>query len=332
MDGRVVAITGGTGFLGSWVVRGLIERGAEVRALAREGTDDSNLTGLPIERVSGTLEDRGALRELCDGADVAVHLAALVSFRSEDDDASRRINVEGTGAFLDAAQRSSVRRFLHCSSTAAIGITPDGRPADENCAWDLDRFEVAYLTTKREAEELALAADRDGFEVVVVNPTSLFGPGDRRAAGYESVRAIRKKGLPVEPPGGLCTADVRDVATTLLTALERGGAGERYILGGDNLSGREFAAAMVRPFGHRPPRLRVPRPVFPIALGVARVLDRVLPNGTPFPVGVLRLASEKFWFDSSKAERELDYVCRPIEQTMDDAAEWIDQLGTDSGE
>lgn len=277
-----VYVTGATGFVGSHVARELRERGVDVRD----------------ERVD--LLDAAGLERVVAGCDAVVHVAALYSYDAPAEDLER-VNVEGTRTLLDVAARSGVRRFLHCSTAGTCGPVP-GRPAteeDEPPAWEL---EVPYKRTKLAAERLAVEAN-----AVVVNPTTPVGEGDRKPtptgrmiAGVASGRIAAFVGTT-----GLNLVDVRDVARGHALALERGEAGERYLLGGVNLSLEDVFAAVARLAGRPRPRLRVPYPVAQVAgtLGIANQ-DEV------------RLARLPMYFSSEKARSRLGYEPGPVEPAL----------------
>jgi dihydroflavonol-4-reductase len=282
-----VYVTGASGFVGGHVVRALADRGAEVRTDFVELFDSAGL-----ER---------ALR----GCDAVVHVAALYSYSAEPV-LLEAVNVQGTRRLLDAAARAGVRRLVHTSTAGTCGPVR-GRPATEADAPPLWELAVPYKRTKLEAERLVLAAARDGLDAVVVNPTTPVGAGDRRptptGAMISGVARGRIRGYVAST--GLNVVDVRDVGIGHALALEHGRRGERYLLGGVDLTLRELFAA-VAALAHRPaPRLRVPL----AAARAAAMLRLVNPNE-------VQLARLPMWFDCSKAERELAYRPRPVEPAL----------------
>jgi dihydroflavonol-4-reductase len=282
-----VYVTGASGFVGGHVVRALAERGAEVR------TDFVEL-----------FESAGLARALR-GCDAVVHVAALYSYSAEPA-LLEAVNVEGTRRLLDAAAREGVRRLVHTSTAGTCGPVP-GRPATEADAPPAWELAVPYKRTKLEAERLVLAAAREGLDAVVVNPTTPVGAGDRRptptGAMIAGVACGRIRGYVAST--GLNVVDVRDVGVGHALALEHGRRGERYLLGGVDLTLRELFAA-VAALAHRPaPRVRVPL----AAARAAAALRLVNPNE-------VQLARLPMWFDCSKAERELGYRPRPVEPAL----------------
>ena len=277
-----VYVTGATGFVGSHVARELRERGAEVRD----------------ERVD--LLDREGLERVIAGCDAVVHVAALYSF---DDPVSdfERVNVEGTRTVLDVAAAARVRRFVHCSTAGTCGPV-SGRPAtedDEPPAWELD---VPYKRTKLAAEKLALAGG-----AVVVNPTTPVGDGDRKPTptGRMIAGIARGRLRGYVATTGLNVVDVRDVARGHALALEHGAPGERYLLGGVDLSLQDLFAAVARLAGRPRPRVRVPYAVAEMA-AAAGIANR----------DEVRLARLPMYFSSAKARRTLGYEPGPVEPAL----------------
>jgi dihydroflavonol-4-reductase len=283
-----VYVTGADGFIGGHVVRVLRERGAVVR------TDFVDLL------------DSAGLERMLAGCDALVHVAALYSYDDADEPELERVNVEGTRTVLAAAARMGVRRIVHTSTCGTCGPVA-GRPATEADGppdWELS---VPYKRTKLEAERIVLAAARDGLDAVVVNPTTPVGDGDRRPTPTGAMVAGVARGRFRAYVGstGLNIVDVRDVALGHALALERGRAGERYLLGGVDLSLGDAFAAIAAAAGRPRPRLRVPYAAARAgaALGLANRNE-------------VRLARIPMYFSSAKAERELGYRPGPLEPAL----------------
>ena len=277
-----IYVTGATGFVGGHVARELRERGADVRD----------------ERID--LLDRSGLERAVAGCEAVVHIAALYSYDAPAKELER-VNVEGTRMLLDVAARAGVRRFVHCSTAGTCGPAP-GRPAteeDEPPAWEL---EVPYKRTKLAAEGLALAAD-----AVVVNPTTPVGEGDRRPTPTgRMIAGVARGRLPgYVGTTGLNVVDVRDVARGHALALEHGEPGQRYLLGGVDLSLEELFAAVARLAGRRRPRVRVPYAVAEMA-AAAGIANR----------NEVRLARLPMYFSSAKARSTLGYEPGPVEPAL----------------
>jgi dihydroflavonol-4-reductase len=304
-------VTGAAGFIGAHVAVALRDAGWEVRPFDRElGAQD--------------VLDAEAVARAAEGCDAIFHLAAVYSYARRDAEAMLRVNVEGTRTVLDAAARVGTKRVVMTSSCATCGPVP-GRPAtedDQPPEWELG---IAYKRSKIESEELAMSAARDGLDVVVVNPTTPVGPGDARptptgamVAGVASgrIRAFTDTAINV--------ADVRDVARGHLLAHERGRRGERYLLGGEDVTLRDAFAMIARHAGRTPPRVGVP---WRVALGAAWVADRGLRLVGREPkrlnLDETRLARLPMTFSTVRAQRELGYTFRPADAALADAVAWL---------
>jgi dihydroflavonol-4-reductase len=311
-------VTGAAGFIGAHVARALVAAGAEVRGF------DLRADGMPdgVEPVAGDLLDRSALEHALDGCDTVFHLAAIYSYARRDAARMHAVNVDGTRALLDAATRGPRRRIVHTSSCATCGPVP-GRPATERDgppAWEL---KVPYKAAKLAAERLALGAAREGHDVVVVNPTTPVGPGDRRPTPtgrmIEDVARGRARGYVIG--GVLNVVAVEDVATGHLLAAERGRAGERYLLGGENLPMRDVFAIVAEAAGRPAPAVPVPWRLAHVAALTASGATR--PFGREPSLLVLdevRLARLPMSFDDAKARRELGHAPGPAADALRAAA------------
>jgi len=296
-------VTGAGGFIGSHVVAALAAAGASVRAFDQHAPRE-----LPpgVELAQGDLLDRDALRRALAGCDTVFHLAALYSYSWRDAAAMERVNVEGTRVLLEEA---GARRIVHTSSCATCGPVA-GRAATEADgppAWEL---RVPYKRTKVAGEQLALAAAARGANVVIVNPTTPVGPGDRRPTPtgkmVADVAAGRARAYLAR--SALNIVAVEDVARGHLLACEHGRAGRRYLLGGENLSMKDTFAAIAAAAGRRPPRLAVPWAVAYAGARVASILPR---EPRLLLLDEVRVARRPMLFDDALARAELDYSSEP---------------------
>jgi len=298
-----------------------------VRCLVRPTSDVRNLQGVPFERVEGCLGDEAVLREALRNVDIVVHLAAVVSFRKPDTAQMWTVNVRGTEALARLAREAGVGRFLHMSSVAAIGATTEPRVLNETSPYEIHRYRLPYCDTKRQAEEIVLNEVAHGLDAVIVNPVSMFGPGDRRKAQNSLLDAADDDRIPFSPPGGVAVADVRDVARGVMAALDRGRTGERYILGGHNLHGHELIAEVMAVVGRRPPRFTLNRHLVRGLAAAARVVEVFTPLPPPMTAQMLRMCPLFFWFSSAKAEAELGYTAGPIGDAIRETYRWMEEQG-----
>jgi len=320
-----VAVTGATGFIGSAVVRQLLEQKRSVRALIEPGANTFNLEGLPVERVTVDVCDGDAMAKALEGCETLYHLAAIYKTWLPDPEIIYRVNVEGTVATLLAAQKARVRRVVYTSSIAAIGVGENGALADETQKWNL--FDVAneYILTKWQSERVALRFAESGQDVVVVNPAFPFGPRDVAPTPTGSiVLMLLKKQVPGWSTGGFCTIDVDDCAEAHLFAEQKGRIGERYILGNDNVSLKEFFEVVSKVAGLKPPKLPMPGALAAgVALGMELWADHVSHKEPPATYRSMRYAQRNAFFSNAKAKRELGLRTRPLEETVRRAVEWF---------
>jgi dihydroflavonol-4-reductase len=313
-------VTGSAGFIGSHVAEALAARGDEVIGFDRAPTA---LRG--VHPVVGDLLDADAVRRAAEGCDAIFHLAAVYSYARRDAETMLRVNVGSTRVVLAAAAAAGVRRTVVTSSCSTCGPVP-GRVATEEDAppdWELG---VAYKRSKIEAERVALAAAReDGQDVVVVNPTTPVGPRDRRPTPTGAmVRDVANGRIRAYTHTAIDVVAVQDVAAGHLLAFERGRPGERYLLGGEDLTLKEAFAIIARHAGRRPPRVAVP---YPVALGAAWVADRAARLAGREP-GLLnldetRLARTPMRFSSEKARSELGHSSRSADEALKAAVDWF---------
>ena len=326
-------VTGATGFLGSAVARALIARGEQVRLLVRPTSDRRNLAALEAEAVEGDLSDGASLAGALRGCRALYHVAADYRLWSQHPAALYRTNVEGTERLLRFAADAGVTRIVYTSSVATLGRALDGGPADETTPVALADMAGHYKRSKFQAEQRVDALVRDhSLPAVIVNPSTVIGPGDWRPTptGRVIEDAVRGR-IPAYVDTGLNLVHVDDVAAGHLLAFDRGKIGERYILGGDDMTLREILSEIARLAGRRPPRLRLPRRlVLPVAYA-AEAWAR-LRGGSDEPlitVEGLRSAKTRMYFSSARAERELGYRARPARVALEESVRWLRGEGRD---
>jgi dihydroflavonol-4-reductase len=317
-------VTGATGFVGAAVARALLGAQWQVRVLARRSSDRRNLTGLDVDVSEGDLADSKSLERAAQGCEGLFHVAADYRLGARDPKELYRANVEGTRNILSAAHRSGVQRIVYTSSVATIGIPADGSPGDEQSANSLENMIGHYKRSKYLAEEVVREAAQGGISVVIVSPSTPVGPGDVKPTPTGQLVLDAAAGrMPAYVDTGLNIVHVDDVAAGQLLAYERGKPGERYILGGQDMSLREILEMIARLEGRSPPRVRLPYgvvlPIAYLAEGFARLSGR---SGRITLEGV-RMSRKKMFFSSAKAVRELGYRWRPPEQAFKDAIRWF---------
>jgi dihydroflavonol-4-reductase len=323
-------LTGATGFVGAAVARRLLQGGAALRLLTRPNSDRRNIAGLPAEIVEGDLTDPASLKRAVAGCEAVYHVAADYRLWAPRPDELYRANVDGTLALIRAAAAAGAKRILYCSSVAVLGIHKDGTPSDEATPVTVDDMIGHYKRSKFLAEEaVRKAVAEEDAPVVIVNPSTPIGPRDIKPTptGRMVLDAARGK-MPAYVDTGLNVVHVDDVAEGHVLAFEKGRIGERYVLGGDDMSLRDILGEIARLVGRKPPSVRLPRgPLFPLAALLERWARLTGGKEPLLTVDGLKMAGKKMFFSSAKAKRDLGYAPRPGVEALRDAVAWFKEAG-----
>lgn len=321
-------VTGATGFVGSAVARALCRAGWQVRVLARAGSDRRNLLQLPVEITTGDLTDRPSLDQALRDCEAVFHAAADYRLGVADVETLYRTNVEGTRNVLNAARRAGATRVVYTSSVATMGLPADGSPGTEDTPVALADMIGHYKRSKFLAEELVRDFAKAGAPVIIVNPSTPIGPGDVKPTPTGRVVVDAALGrMPAYVDTGLNIVHVDDVAAGHLQALDRGRVGERYILGGENMTLREILVHISGLARRKPPRVRLPHTVLlPLALA-SEAIARITGGSPRVTLEGVRMARKRMYFSSDKAVRELGYRWRPPAAAFEDAVAWFREQG-----
>jgi len=318
-------VTGATGFLGSHVAQQLQARGAELRLLVRATSRMENIADLAGERVVGDLRDVDSLRKGMTGCEFVFHVAADYRLWARDRNELYASNVEGTRNVLQAARDSGVRRVIYTSSVATMGFGNNGRLTDENSPVSLGNMIGDYKRSKFMAEQLVIEAGRGGQNIVMVNPSTPVGERDIKPtpSGQIIVDFLRQR-FPVYVDTGLNLVDVVDCAEGHLMAMEKARPAERYILGGENLTLKQILDKLGAITGLPSPTVKLPYAVA-LASGVVdtMVTGKLLKREPRANLDAVRMARKKMFVTSTKAERELGWCSRPVEEALRRAVEWF---------
>jgi len=321
-----VLVTGASGFLGSWIARELAARGHSLRLLLREGSPPDNLEGLDAERVRGDVLDDASVRAALLGCDAVVHAAGVVHFLPTGLDRLFDVNVRGVEVVLGEALAAGVRRAVLTSSTAAAGGRAGPEPLDERSPSNAEALGIHYLASKLRGEQAGLALAARGLPLVVARPSFVLGPGDVHRSSAGLVLAVARRAYPAFVRGGVSFCDVRDVARGHAEALERGRAGEVYVLGGHDLELEEFMRRTAAFAGVPPPR-RLPYPVaWPFVAG-SEAWAWLRGRNPKQTRQLLRSARLYSFASSAKAEAELGYSRRPFDDMLRDTLTWFLRKG-----
>jgi dihydroflavonol-4-reductase len=325
----MILVTGASGFIGAAVARQLLQAGEQVRVLVRATSSRVNLADPKLDIAQGDLLDADSLTRAMAGVRTLFHVAADYRLWARDDNEIVRTNVEGTRALMEAALRSGVERIVYTSSVATLKARPNGAPSDETFRLDAQAAVGAYKYSKVVAERLVekMVAEQK-LPAVIVNPSTPIGPGDVRPTPTGRIIVEAASGrMPAFVDTGLNLVHVEDVAAGHIAAWKQGRIGERYILGGQDVLLGDMLAEIAHFVGRKPPTLRLPRQlIFPIAYGAEAVAH--FTGKEPFVTTTgLKLAKDRMFFTSAKAERELSYRARPHTEAIADAIAWFRKHG-----
>jgi dihydroflavonol-4-reductase len=321
-------VTGASGFVGSAVARALLQEGWQVRVLVRKDSDRRNLQQLAVEIVTGDLADSASLERALAACEALFHVAADYRLAALEPTQLYRTNVEGTRNILQAARLAGTARIVYTSSVATIGLPADGSPGREDTPVTLADMIGHYKRSKFLAEQLVLDLARDGSPVIIVNPSTPIGPGDVKPTPTGQLVLDAACGrTPAYIDTGLNVVHVDDVAAGHLLAFNRGRIGERYILGGQDMTLRAILGEIARIVGRKAPSIRLPRvAILPIAYA-AEAWARATGGSTRITVEGVRMARKRMYYSSDKAVRELGYAWREPTRALEDAVGWFREQG-----
>lgn len=322
-------VTGATGFVGNHVARQLVEAGERVRVLVRPSSNLQLLEGLNAERVPGDLRDADSLKQAMKGMRRVFHVAADYRLWARDPDEIYESNVQGTRRLFEAAARQGVERVIYTSTVATIAVPGHGSSLpNERTKTRLDQMIGHYKRSKFLAEEEARKAAAEGLPVVIVNPTTPVGPGDGKPTPTGRIVLDFLNGkMPAYVDTGLNLAPVEDVAKGHLLAAERGTAGERYILGGRNMTLKQILDALSMITGRSAPRVKLPHAVA-LAAGYAdEWICRWTGREPQIPVEGVKMSRHRMFVESDKAKMELGYSVGPVETALERAVRWFEAWG-----
>lgn len=316
-------VTGATGFVGSHVARRLVASGEAVRALARKGSRRQALDGVAVEWAEGDLRDESSLVRALDGIDRVYHVAADYRLWARNPQEIYESNVTGTKNLLAAALRARVQRFVYTSTVATIAVPRGNAVPDETNRATVDEMVGNYKKSKLLAEQEALRAAHEGLPVVIVNPTTPVGPGDWKPTPTGKIILDFLQGkMPAYVDTGLNFAPVEDVAEGHLLAAQRGKIGERYLLGGRNMTLKEFLDALAKITNLAAPTRRISHSVALFAAYADAAFSRVSGREPRIPIEGVRIARHTMFINDSKARKELGYQPGPVEGALERTVEW----------
>lgn len=321
-------VTGASGFLGSHVTRLLAQRGERVRVLLRPTSHTRLLEGLAVERVSGDLRDTASLEQALAGVRTVYHVAADYRLWARDPREIYESNLQGTRNLLQAAGRAQVEKFVYTSTVGTVAVQRDGVLPDEDTVTTLDEMIGAYKRSKWLAEQEARKAAAAGLPVVIVNPTTPVGPGDAKPTPTGRIIIDFLNGrMPAYVDTGLNFVPVEDAAAGHLLAARLGRMGERYILGGENLTLKQALEILSQVSGRPAPRVRVPHALALVAGYADAALSRLIGREPQIPLDGVRMARHSMFVNAEKARAELGFSPGPLAAAFEGAVRWYEMNG-----
>jgi dihydroflavonol-4-reductase len=324
-----ILVTGGTGFVGSHLVRVLLERGEQVRCLVRPASRRDNLENLSVEFVTGDLRDLNSLKQAVKGVKVVYHCAADYRLWCKDPNEMYQSNVQGSNNVMQAAFDEGVDRVVYTSTVGCLGLNDDGKPADEATSVSIDDMIGHYKRSKFLAEESVRDWARRGLPVVIVNPSTPVGELDIKPTptGKIIVDFLRGKMFGYVDTG-MNLIDVRDCAEGHVLAAQKGRVGERYILGGRNMTLKELFDALASVTEIASPKMKVPHWVAETYARMENLWSINIARREPdVPLESVKMSRHKMWFDATKAVHELGLSQNPIERALERAVKWFSEHG-----
>jgi len=319
-------VTGASGFVGSAIVRQLLDANHDVRVLLRPNSPQDNIKGLDVEISIGDLTDTATLKQATIGCSTLFHAAADYRLWAPHPQTMYAANVDGTRNIMQAALDAGVERIIYTSSVATLGVHQDGAPADEETPSSLDNMIGHYKRSKFMAETIVRElVEKEKLPAIIVNPSTPVGPRDIKPTPTGKMILDAARGhMPAYVDTGLNIAHVNDVAAGHLLALEKGVIGERYILGGENMSLKDILSQVATVAGRSPPRICLPHnAVLPFAW-IVQEFARLAGIGQPImTVDGVRMAKKHMFYSSAKAEHDLGYKHRPAIDALQDAVDWF---------
>jgi dihydroflavonol-4-reductase len=318
-----ILVTGATGFIGTNLVRKLVEQGESVRILRREWSNMMGLEGLPIEQHLGNLRDYDSVRQAVKGCQRVYHLAALLKIAPFERERFRRTNVLGSENIARAALEEGVEKMVYTSSIAAVGYGTKENPATEETEFNLGRFKLPYIDTKRQGEEVILQYCDKGLSAVVVNPGYVFGPWDKRPGVNKFFEMAARGKLWFYIGGGLSIVEVDDVVQGHLLAMEKGRIGERYILSNENVTYLELLSSINAFIGKKPPKFKIPYPLLLMLGYLGDGFGKLFRFNPQVSSRIARFTKINHYVNSEKAKRELGFTTTPLAKSFKKTFDWL---------
>ncbi len=322
-----VLLTGATGFLGSNLLKELNHQGFEVRIMNRKGSDLSLIEDQKFESINGDITDKSSVEEACKGCEGVFHLAGLIAYDPRQRALMERVNIGGTQNVVDACRNNGIQRLLYLSSVVAIGASFDKKPLDENSPYNVSHLNLGYFETKHAAENIVREAALKGdFHASMINPTTIYGPGDALKGSRKTQLKVAKGNFKFYTSGGVNVVHVDDVLHCILKAYEKGENGERYIVGSENILIKELFERIANIAKVEPPKTLMPN--F-LVHGIGHLGDFMNKIGLKGPITSENAWTSTLyhWFDSSKAQKAFSFTPKPANEALEESIRWSKENG-----
>ncbi|WP_374076800.1 NAD-dependent epimerase/dehydratase family protein [Bdellovibrio bacteriovorus] len=323
-----ILVTGANGFLGSWVTKALVNEGHHVYALVRPKSDISELEGVNCKYVHGDVTDVHSLLEAFKGVDTVFHLAGVIAYKKSERPLMDKVNVQGTANVVEVCREHKVRRLVYLSSVVAIGAgyTPNDI-MNEDSPYNIADLNLGYFETKHQAEKIVKAAcDKGDINAVMLNPSTIYGAGDAKKGSRKMQLKVAQGKLSFYTSGGVNVVAVEDVVQGILSAWKNGRKGERYILAGENILIKDLFAMIAAEAGVKAPSRLMPDNVLHAVGAIGDMMEKIGLKG-PLSRENAYTATMYHWFDSSKAQRELNFKPRPAREAIHNSVQWMKDQG-----
>lgn len=325
---KKVLVTGANGFLGSWVTRALVAEGHDVYALVRAKSDLSELEGVNCKYIHGDVTDIHSLLEAVKGMDTVFHLAGVIAYKKSQRAQMEKVNVEGTANVIAVCREHHVRRLVYLSSVVAIGAgyTQD-QILNEESPYNIADLDLGYFQTKHQAEILVReACKKNEIDAVILNPSTIYGRGDAKKGSRKMQIKVAQGRLKFYTSGGVNVVAAEDVVAGILSAWKKGRTGERYILAGENILIKDLFAMIAQEAGVKPPQHQLPGQLLHTVGAIGDLMEKMGFKG-PLSRENAYTATMYHWFDSGKAQRELDFKPRPAREAIHNSVQWMKDHG-----
>jgi dihydroflavonol-4-reductase len=323
-----ILITGATGFVGSWISKKLVEEGHRVSVLRRENSDISQISHLDLEHRIGDVTDLESLKRALDNIECVFHLAGVVGYSKSMRMTMDKVNVLGTENMVQACKDHDVKRMLYMSSVVAIGASFDGKePLNETSSYNVSHLNLGYFETKKQAELIVKkACEAQQLEAVIVNPSTIYGPGDALKGSRNTQVKVAKGKMPFYTSGGVSIIHIEDLIDATYKAFQLNKSGERYILSGENITIKKLFELIAEAAGVEAPRIHLPNFLVHGIGAVGDLLENINKKG-PLSSENAWTATMYHWFDCSKAKKDLGLNVRPAKDSINDSVQWMKENG-----